>query len=112
MFRLLQWHFFCSQAEARYQHSTLEQYLQYDRMGEWPAWPRPAAAVGRAHDLLGEDDALPDATSIELAQHYWYVDSTKAEHELGWSSRDPMATLADTVADLRERGVVMLRAPR
>lgn len=68
--------------------------------------------VGRAHDLLGEDDALPDAVSIELAQHYWYVDSTKAEHELGWSSRDPMATLADTVADLRERGVVMLRAPR
>ncbi|TXH63700.1 MAG: hypothetical protein E6Q93_01280 [Burkholderiaceae bacterium] len=48
MFRLLQWHFFCSQAEARYQHSTLEQYLQYDRMGEWPAWPRPAAAVGLA----------------------------------------------------------------
>lgn len=68
--------------------------------------------IGRAHDLLGDDDALPDATSIELAQHYWYVDSTKAEHELGWSSRDPMATLADTVADLRERGVVMLRAPR
>jgi dihydroflavonol-4-reductase len=68
--------------------------------------------IGRAQDLLGEDDALPDETSIELAQHYWYVDSTKAEHELGWSSRDPMATLADTVADLRERGVVMLRAPR
>ncbi|MFV8750737.1 NAD-dependent epimerase/dehydratase family protein [Nannocystaceae bacterium ST9] len=68
--------------------------------------------VGRAHDLLGEDDSLPDEASIELAQHYWYVDSTKAEHELGWSSRDPMATLADTVADLRERGVVMLRASR
>jgi dihydroflavonol-4-reductase len=68
--------------------------------------------IGRAHDLLGEDDALPDETSIELAQHYWYVDSTKAEHELGWSSRDPMATLADTVADLRERGIVMMRAAR
>lgn len=68
--------------------------------------------IGRAHDLLGEDDALPDAASIELAQHYWYVDSTKAEHELGWSARDPMVTLADTVADLRERGVVMLRAGR
>jgi dihydroflavonol-4-reductase len=68
--------------------------------------------IGRAHDLFGEDDALPDEVSIELAQHYWYVDSTKAEHELGWSARDPMTTLADTVADLRERGVVMLRAPR
>ncbi|MCA0243805.1 MAG: hypothetical protein LCI02_23470 [Proteobacteria bacterium] len=48
MFRLLQWHLFCSQAEARHSHSTLEQYLQYDRPGEWPAWPRPAAAVGLA----------------------------------------------------------------
>lgn len=68
--------------------------------------------IGRAHDLLGEDDALPDEISIELAQHYWYVDSTKAENQLGWSARDPMTTLADTVADLRERGVVMLRAAR
>ena len=68
--------------------------------------------VRQAHEVLGEDDALPDETSIEIAQHYWYVDSTLAEHELGWSSRDPMATLADTVADLRARGVVMMRAPR
>ena len=44
-----------------------------------------------------------------MAQHYWYVDSTRAEHELGWKARDPMVTLADTVADLRARGVVMMR---
>ena len=67
--------------------------------------------VGRAQDLLGQDDALPDPISIEMAQHYWYVDSTLAENELGWRARDPMITLADTVADLRERGVVMMRAP-
>ncbi len=67
--------------------------------------------VRRAHEVLGEDDALPDAVSIEMAQHYWYVDSTLAENELGWHSRDPMITLADTVADLRARGVVMMRAP-
>ncbi|PRP93592.1 NAD-dependent epimerase/dehydratase family protein [Enhygromyxa salina] len=66
--------------------------------------------VRRAHEVLGEDDALPDAISIEMAQHYWYVDSTLAENELGWRARDPMITLADTVADLRERGVVMMRA--
>ena len=65
-----------------------------------------------ASDLLGEDDAMPDAHSLEIAQYYWYVDSTRAENELGWTSRDPMVTLADTVADLRERGVVMMRAPR
>ncbi|HVH97713.1 MAG TPA: NAD-dependent epimerase/dehydratase family protein [Enhygromyxa sp.] len=65
--------------------------------------------VRRAHAVLGEDDALPDAVSIEMAQHYWYVDSTLAENELGWRARDPMITLADTVADLRARGVVMMR---
>lgn len=65
--------------------------------------------VRRAHDVLGQDDSLPDAHSIELAQHYWYVDSTLAENELGWRTRDPMITLADTVADLRARGVVMMR---
>jgi dihydroflavonol-4-reductase len=67
--------------------------------------------VKRAHEVLGQDDALPDAVSIEMAQHYWYVDSTLAENELGWRARDPMITLADTVADLRARGVVMMRSP-
>lgn len=67
--------------------------------------------VRRAQSVLGEDDALPDPVSIEMAQHYWYVDSTLAENELGWRARDPMVTLADTVADLRERGVVMMRKP-
>jgi dihydroflavonol-4-reductase len=67
--------------------------------------------VRRAQAVLGEDDALPDAISIEMAQHYWYVDSTLAENELGWRARDPMVTLADTVADLRDRGVVMMRKP-
>jgi dihydroflavonol-4-reductase len=65
----------------------------------------------KAQTVLGEDDSLPDAASIEMAQHYWYVDSTLAENELGWRPRDPMVTLADTVADLRERGVVMMRQP-
>lgn len=68
--------------------------------------------VRQAHEVLGQDDALPDAISIEMAQHYWYVDSTLAENELGWRARDPMITLADTVADLRERGIVMMRPSR
>ena len=41
-----------------------------------------------------------------MSQYFWYLDSAKAEAELGWSSRDPMETLADTVEDLRMRGVV------
>jgi dihydroflavonol-4-reductase len=44
-----------------------------------------------------------DAASVEMAQLYWYCDSGRATRELGWSPRDPVATLADTVADLRAR---------
>ncbi len=47
-----------------------------------------------------------DAVSAEMAQYYWYVDSTKAREELGWEPRDPLETLADTVNDLKSRGVV------
>jgi dihydroflavonol-4-reductase len=47
-----------------------------------------------------------DAVSLDMAQRYWYLDATLAETELGWTSRDPMVTLKDTVEDLRARGVV------
>jgi dihydroflavonol-4-reductase len=48
----------------------------------------------------------PDRISAEMAQCFWYVDASKARNDLGWSPRDPSETLADTIADLRERGVV------
>jgi len=51
-------------------------------------------------------EPLVDRISAEMAQHFWYVDSTRARTELGWSARDPSETLADTIHDLRERGVV------
>ena len=51
-------------------------------------------------------DAPLDRISAEMAQCFWYVDATKARTELGWAPRDPGDTLADTVADLQERGVV------
>ena len=44
-----------------------------------------------------------DATSVEMAQLFWYCDSTRATTEIGWTPRDPVATLADTVDDLRGR---------
>jgi dihydroflavonol-4-reductase len=47
-----------------------------------------------------------DRISAEMAQVYWYVDPAKAKDELGWVARDPGETLAETVADLRARGVV------
>jgi dihydroflavonol-4-reductase len=47
-----------------------------------------------------------DPMSADMAQYFWYADASRAEHELGWQSRDPSETLADTVADMRTRGVV------
>jgi dihydroflavonol-4-reductase len=50
-----------------------------------------------------------DPMSVDMAQCFWYVDSRKAERELGWRPRDPGITLRDTVCDLRDRGVVWPR---
>jgi dihydroflavonol-4-reductase len=50
-----------------------------------------------------------DPVAAEMAQYFWYVNSSKATRELGWSARDPNATLYDTVEDLRARGVVWPR---
>ncbi len=47
-----------------------------------------------------------DPLSLDIAQFYWYLDATRAETVLRWAPRDPVATLADTVNDLRARGVV------
>jgi dihydroflavonol-4-reductase len=50
-----------------------------------------------------------DAVSAEMGQVFWYADSKRAADELGFAPRDPNETLADTVADLYERGVVWPR---
>ena len=115
------------QAGARYLLTSCNCSLRtfFDRIARVAGTPPPhfampdskLARVGtlwlmdRAAKWLGEDEEIPDRETIDMAQHYWYVDATKAENELKWTSRDPMVTLADTVEDLRERGVVMMFAP-
>lgn len=47
-----------------------------------------------------------DKISAEMAQCFWYVNAAKAARELGWTHRDPGDTLADTLDDLRLRGVI------
>jgi dihydroflavonol-4-reductase len=42
-----------------------------------------------------------DRISVEMAGHFWWIDSTKAARELAFSPRDPQLTLVDTVAYLR-----------
>jgi dihydroflavonol-4-reductase len=66
-----------------------------------------ATAVQRlaARTGLGAGLAV-DPVSVDMAQCFWYVDSRKAQRELGWRPRDPGVTLRDTVRDLRDRGVV------
>ena len=43
-----------------------------------------------------------DRISVEMADHFWWIDSSKAERELGFTPRDPQLTLVDTVAYLRQ----------
>jgi dihydroflavonol-4-reductase len=50
-----------------------------------------------------------DPVSLDMASFYWYLDASLAENELGWTPRDPVETLVDTVRDLEERGVVWPR---
>lgn len=67
-----------------------------------------ADLLGRAAKVFNMEPPL-DKISAEMAQYYWYCDATRAKTELGWSHRDPGDTLADTVDDLRDRGVVWPR---
>jgi dihydroflavonol-4-reductase len=79
-----------------------------------PAIPMPRfPSISRAGAELAEralakvGASLPvDPVSVEMAQYFWYLDSSLAERELGWSARDPIQTLRDTIEDLRDRGVV------
>lgn len=61
--------------------------------------------------LRGISDMVPkvDRVTLEMAQVFWYVDPKRAIDELGWTFRDPMTTLADTIEDLERRGVVWPR---
>jgi dihydroflavonol-4-reductase len=74
-----------------------------------PRAPEIARAGAQLLERLGARLGVPvgvDPVSLDMAHFYWYVDASLAEDELGWSPRDPMETLADTVRDLEERGVV------
>jgi dihydroflavonol-4-reductase len=43
-----------------------------------------------------------EASEVEMGEYFWYFDSSKAEEELGFTTRDPMETLQDTIKYLRE----------
>lgn len=43
-----------------------------------------------------------EASEVEMGEYFWYFDSSKAEEELNFTTRDPMETLSDTIKYLRE----------
>jgi dihydroflavonol-4-reductase len=74
-----------------------------------PRAPHLARAGARLLDKVARriGAELPiDPVSLEMANYFWYASSAKAEHDLGWTHRDANETLADTIRDLRDRGVV------
>ncbi len=46
-----------------------------------------------------------DGQTLEMGNHYWFIDWSKAERELGFKPRDHRETLADTVRWLRENAM-------
>jgi dihydroflavonol-4-reductase len=78
----------------------------------WVPMPRSRHVAAFGADLVERFAArlgVPtrvDSVSVQMAQCFWYVDSGKAERELGWVARDPGVTLQDTITDLQCRGVV------
>ena len=61
-----------------------------------------AKLLEKLAEARGREPAL-DAASVEIGEHWFWVDSRKAERELGFAPRDPQETLQDTVLDLLSR---------
>ncbi|HZJ56000.1 MAG TPA: NAD-dependent epimerase/dehydratase family protein [Myxococcaceae bacterium] len=61
-----------------------------------------AKLLEKLAEARGREPVL-DAASVDIAEHWFWVDSRKAERELGFSPRDPQETLQDTVLDLLSR---------
>lgn len=61
-----------------------------------------ARVLGALEELA--DDGTDEAVAYAMAGHFWYLDASKAQAELGFTARSPEATLRDAVTWLRARG--------
>jgi len=59
-----------------------------------------ASLVEELYRHRGKEPPI-DRISVEMSEHFWWIDSRKAEAELGFAARDPQLTLVDTVAYLK-----------
>ena len=48
-------------------------------------------------------DKARRASDVEMGEHWFFIDSSKAERVLGFTARDPMETLAATIAYVRRK---------
>lgn len=64
----------------------------------WNKWG--ATIVEELYRHRGKEPPF-DRISVEMAECFWWIDSGKAERELGFAARDPQLTLVDTVDYLR-----------
>jgi len=58
--------------------------------------------------LRGTDPPI-GSQEVEIGEHFFYLDASKAERELGFHARDPHETLYDTVQYMTSRSVRGLR---
>lgn len=61
-----------------------------------------ARVMRKVYPLAGKEFKLDDA-SVKMSSLFWYCDTSKARRELGFTTRDPLETIRDTVADLQSR---------
>ncbi len=66
---------------------------------KWSKWG--ASLIEEVYRHRGKEPPV-DRISVEMSEHFWWIDSRKAADELGFAARDPQLTLVDTVAYLRQ----------
>ncbi len=86
----------------------------FERLGRLTGVPPPRLRLPSRANILGgalverwarfRGVAAPiDRASVEMGEHWFYVDSSKARRELDFSPRDPQETLRETVRWMKER---------
>jgi dihydroflavonol-4-reductase len=78
------------------------------RSAPMAALPRRTGRLLQMLPGLGKERGLGFGATLsreqlDLACHYWYVNDDKARTQLGWTPRDPIRTLEDTVWDIQTR---------
>jgi len=63
---------------------------------------RAAGFLAQAYRAFDKTPPV-EKIDVEMAQVWWWCDSSKAQRELGFAARDPSETLDDTVRNLRTR---------